>query len=310
MSEVGPGYSPVTLSGNQLIDPGVTQYTNTLGTTGDTWPVRINLNALNKGIGTTASTGAFGEVQAGDGYLGSTDAVASYNYNKALASQYGLVIFVDGNAAIWGMLPAASGVTNTGKKVTIICTGDAQIMGDVLVSNSRYTAGAITSKTIDPNPLVDNPNQDAIAVLSTGNVYVNPWYAQAPSHFVNEATGATCNNGGDMRIDSFLYTPTGVTGGANGTRTAACPGCGYQQYKAAKTNPGGEGAQNIAYFTFHGAIAVNTSGYLPGCSGYSRIYDPQMKYNVSSIIPAGTSVASWQEDIDPPLDLWKMTPAP
>jgi len=281
------GAGSVTLANDHLIDAGIN------GVQAQDYPVRINLSALNKPVTGSLNGGTIGDYDIGDGLLGKTATDATNNYETALASQYGIVIYVDGDAAIWGQLPETTNPTtnpiNKNKKVTIICTGNAQIIGDVLCSKSRYVTTTIASNNVDPNPTIDNPNQDAIAILSGGNVYVNPWRRGDDSFFVKEST-SDCD--ADMRLQAFLYAPRGVTGGNDGT-----PGSGSsrgnQSYKA-----GGE--NDIEQFTFLGAIVVETSGYLPSCNGYYRYYDPNMKYNISSIIPSGTSVTSWQEVLSPP----------
>jgi hypothetical protein len=280
------GAGTVTLTNNHLIDAGIN------GVNSDDWPVRINLSALDKPVTGSLNGGTINDYAVGDGILGTTAANAISNYHSALASQYGIIIFVNGDAAVWGKLPMdTAGSPVTQKKVTIVCTGNVQIIGDVLVSNSSYYTSAISSDDIDPNPLVDNPNNDAIAILAGGNVYVNPWWRADDSFFKNEAN-TDCN--GDMRIDSFIYAPNGVTGGNNGNPGATGPSRGNQNYKTTG------GWDNIQQFTFHGAITVETSGYLPSCNGYFRYYDPNMKYNLSSIIPSGTSITSWQEEVNPP----------
>jgi len=213
---------------------------------------------------------------------------------------------VDGNAAIWGTVPDASTpALNQNKKITIIVTGNVQVIGDILPSDSPYLSGTQNSDEIDPNPLVDNPNQDAVAILTGGNVYVNPYYRVSPAYFINDSTNCC---GGDMRVWGFLYAPNGVTGGAHGD-PGAWSARGYQRYINSYR-------RNIQQFTFHGAIVVDTSGFLPsgcyattgcggscsGCNyGYNRFYDPNLKYNLSKVIPSGTSLTSWQEMTDVPL---------
>ena len=43
-----------------------------------------------------------------------------------------------------------------------------------------------------------------------------------------------------------------------------------------------------------------------GSPGSLRVYDANLQYNLSSIIPNGTTVSSWQEDVNPPF----MRPTP
>lgn len=245
----------------------------------DKWPVRINLNALGKGRSSSCtSCTAGGYYEVGDDYL---DGQA--NYDAALQSTYGLVIFVDGDAAVWGRLPVATGAANQNKKVTIIATGHIQVIGDVLPSGSPYGPG-VDSNDINPDPLVNNPTDDAIALLAGGNIYVNPWYRADNRFLYNPDTNG--GDGGDLRLSAFLYAPNGVTGGDDGTPGATGAARGSQPYR---TND-----PDFSSFTFHGAIAVETSGWLATLS-YSRVFDPRLAYNLSMLIPSGTSVTSWQE---------------
>ncbi len=60
------------------------------------------------------------------------------NYQTALSSEYGLVIFVRGPVAVHGKLASVLGVSNTNKKVTIITTDTFDIIGDILYSGDPY----------------------------------------------------------------------------------------------------------------------------------------------------------------------------
>lgn len=297
------GVGPILLSGTQQLDDGVQ-------TDPEDYPVRINLNALNKGRNTSGNSGVFGEWLVDDGLLGATASEAVSNYDAALASTYGLIIFVDGDACVWGKIPQAStSILNQNKKVTVVATGHINVVGDVLVSKSPYHTAAATpastpinSDDISPNPTTENPTDDAIALLSAnGNLYVDPYYAANPRFMWRtasqdmETAGETCR-GGDLRLDAFIYAPFGVTGGGNGTYAATGPARGYRTYKT----PGG--SVKIGHFTFHGAISADSSGYLPNScnASYDRYFDPKLKYNLPGIIPSGTSLTSWQEELNPP----------
>ena len=263
-------------------------------------PVRINLSALNKGYSTVVSAGHITDCQMGDGYLGSSDAVAAQNYHAALASTYGLVIFVRGDAAIWGELPMdtqPSPVTH--KKVTIVATGNVQAIGDILYSQSPWVScGAACSPetSLSSNPLTNNPNQDGIAVLIGGaNFFVNPWSRDSGSYYVEGGQASGCN--ANVVMEGLFYVPNGVTGGQSGTPVSN----GQQVYAS-----GGE-TQMDTQAHYGAVVAKATLAKAPcGSPGSLRVYDANLQYNLSSIIPNGTTVSSWQEDVNPPF----MRPTP
>ena len=60
------------------------------------------------------------------------------NYQAALTSEYGLMIFVKGPVAIHGKLASVGGPDNTNKKVTVITTDTLDIIGDILYSGDSY----------------------------------------------------------------------------------------------------------------------------------------------------------------------------
>jgi hypothetical protein len=295
------GTGPTTLDSCPMMNAGIA------GFSGANQFVPVNLSALASGRGQTIANGNIQDFAGNQCYLGDTDANALANYTAALSSTYGLVIYINGNACIWGQLPTATGAANSNKEVTIIVTGtQVELMGDILYSDSPYATGVeATSNDVDPNYLVDDPHSDSIAIIApNANIYVDPFYRGSPSYFVNSSATTAC--AGDMRIDAFQYTAVGYTGGNDwgGPGLAACPGsnCGDQQYIVSNNNGCGVNGNciNIQHFTYHGAISVFGSGFLPSCSGYYRIYDPGIKYNLSPIVPSGTVFHAYQEMVNPP----------
>jgi hypothetical protein len=281
------------------------------------YPIRINLNALNKALDSAGSTGAFGAWQCGDGLLsgGSSSSDAIANYEAALTSEFGLMIYVDGDAAIWGTLPNSTDATiNKNKKVTIVVKGNAYLVGDLLPSDSPYALTVqqyddLVAPPIYPTPTADNPHDDAIAILAggTGGIIVDPWRRGDVQYFKNNSTAGT---GGEMRMTGLLYAPNGFTGGRN-----QCPPSGFyalsQRCWDTTSPPAGAGYTGFNYFAFHGAVVVKTSGNLPGYTEYKRFYDHRLKYNLSKIIPAAISVSRWQEMTSiPKLTLPTPTPTP
>jgi hypothetical protein len=87
------------------------------------------------------------------------------NYENALTSEYGLVIFVKGPVAVHGKLASLFGAANNNKKVTIISTDTLDIIGDILYSGDPYMQ-ILDSFATDANAddQVDNWNIDQPAL--------------------------------------------------------------------------------------------------------------------------------------------------
>ncbi|MFH1784326.1 MAG: hypothetical protein ABH868_05470 [bacterium] len=115
-------------------------------------------------------TGAgFNAVEIDLSFLGtgsSKDICGGYtNYNTALSSEYGLVIFVKGPVAVHGKLADVAGAANTNKKVTIISTGTVDIIGDILYSGDPYMQVLDSFNIdIDGNDKVDGWSSDVPAL--------------------------------------------------------------------------------------------------------------------------------------------------
>jgi hypothetical protein len=228
------------ISNNLTIDAGITGQSNI---------VKINLNAL--GTGTDE-----------DICLGMT------NFVNALTSQYGLLIYVVGSAGVYGRVPTVAGAANTNKRITIAATQNIEILGDVLYSGDVYnSAGDVAWDTSVPTPVAatSNPNNDAISLICTGNIYINPGRKTDTNFFINST---------EMKIDGFLYSETGMI--AQGTRS----------FKAGYSS-------TIGPVTYFGAQTKRQAG---AYSASPHIcYDPLLSTNVSKIIPVGIAINSWRE---------------
>lgn len=226
------------VASNLIIDVGVTGLTNA--------HVKINLNA-------------FGTGSSDDIFQGST------NYNNALASTYGIVIYCVDDIAVYGRLPTA--VNNTNKKVMIVSQKSIEIIGDIMCSGDIYTTGSSTYDPVIPVPVpaTSNPTNDAIALICTDNIYVNPWRKADASFF---------KNSNDMKISGFLYGYSGcLTGGGRSYKTG--------------------GSSSITQFTTFGGQTFNTGGVVPG--NFNVGYDPLLNQNISKLVPVGVGVISWME---------------
>ena len=227
-------------SSNLTIDAGITGQANV---------VKINLNALGTGTDEDVCSG-------------------SLNYQNALTSTYGLLIYVVGTAGVYGRIPTVVGLSNTNKRVTIAATQNIEILGDILYSGDNYdTAGDVAYDTGVPAPIpsTSNPNNDAIALICTGNIYINPGRKTNTSFFINST---------EMKVDGFLYSETGMI--AQGSRS----------FKAGYSS-------TIGPVTYFGSQTKRMAGAYS--SSPHICYDPVLYNNVSKIIPVCIAVNSWRE---------------
>ncbi|MFH1825648.1 MAG: hypothetical protein ABH873_10580 [Candidatus Firestonebacteria bacterium] len=226
------------VSSNLIIDVGVTGITNA--------HIKVNLNA-------------FGTGSTDDVFQGAT------NYNNALASTYGIVIYSIDDVAVYGRLPTA--VNNTNKKIMIVSQKSIELIGDIMYSGDIYTTGSATYNPSLPVPVpaTSNPTNDAIALICTDNIYVNPWRKVNTSFF---------KNSNDMKISGFLYGYSGCLCG------------GGRSYKSG-------GSSSITQFTTFGGQTFNTGGYVPG--NFNVGYDALLNLNISRLVPVGVGVISWME---------------
>ncbi|MDD5491697.1 MAG: hypothetical protein PHV60_03320 [bacterium] len=83
------------------------------------------------------------------------------NYQNALNSYYGLIIFVNGPVSVHGQIAACPGAENN-KKITIISTDSIDIIGDVLYSRDPYlqTLDSFTTNAAVNAWNVDTTNAD------------------------------------------------------------------------------------------------------------------------------------------------------
>ena len=232
-----------TVATNLLIDVGVSGYTNR---------IKINLNAF--GTGSTSVTNY-------DIFQGLS------NYTAALASTYGIIIYCTDDVAVYGQLPAVAGSTNTNKKVMIVSTKSIEVVGDVLYSGDSFTTTHDSYNPATPAPVsaTSNPNNDAIALICTDNIYVNPW---------RNANAAFFQNSNDMKIVGFLYGYSGALSG------------GGRSYQSG-------GSSSIGQFTTFGGQTFLYGGIVPG--SFNVGYDPNLNNNISRLVPVGVGVISWME---------------
>lgn len=102
------------------------------------------------------------------------------NYQNALNSYYGLVIFVKGPVSIHGKLAECAGASNN-KKVTIISTDSIDIIGDVLYSQDPYMQimdpfsvdASITAWNTDTSDASVTLARDSTAAIFAGAPYKN-----------------------------------------------------------------------------------------------------------------------------------------
>lgn len=225
---------------NLYIDVGVTGLTNSC--------VKVNLNA-------------FGTGSADDIFQGSV------NYDSALSSIYGIIIYCVDDVAVYGKLPVSASA-NTNKKVMIVSQKSIEIIGDLLYSGDNYTTGSPSYRSTAPAcpiPATSNPNNDSVCLICTDNIYVNPWRKSNVSFF---------KNSNDMKISGFLYGYSGcLTGGG-------------RSYKSG-------GSSSITQFTTFGGQTFHHGGVVPG--NFNVGYDPVLYQNVSKIVPVGVGVISWME---------------
>jgi len=219
-----------------------------VGVTGMADRVKININAFGTGSGD-------------DVFKGST------NYQAALGSTYGAIIYCTDDVAVYGRLPAVTGALNTNKKVMIVSQKSIEIIGDILYSGDIYNAGRETYDPAGPVPVpaTSNPTDDAIALICTDNIYVNPW---------RKADTAFFENSDDMKISGFLY---GYSGSLTG---------GGRSYDSG-------GSSSISQFTTFGGQTFNNGGVVPG--SFNVGYDPELCNNISKLVPVGVGVISWME---------------
>ena len=224
---------------NLKIDVGVTGYTDR---------IKININA-------------FGTGSADDIFQGSA------NYINALSSTYGIIIYCVDDVAVYGQFPVVAGAANTNKKVMIISQKSIEVVGDVLYSGDSFTTtlDSYNPATPAPVPGTSNPNNDAIALICTDNIYVNPW---------RKATASFFKNSNDMKIVGFLYAYSGAISG------------GGRSYKSG-------GSSSIGQFTTFGGQTALYGGIVPG--SFNVGYDPTLNDNISRLVPVGVGVISWME---------------
>ncbi len=224
---------------NLQINVGVNGYTNRL---------KININA-------------FGTGSSDDIFQGST------NYMAALQSTYGIIIYCTDDVAVYGQIPAVSGTANTNKKVMIVSQKSIEVIGDVLYSGDSFvtTNDSYNASTPAPIPSTSNPNNDAMALICTDNIYVNPWRNTDTAFF---------QNSNDMKISGFLYGYSGALSG--GSRSYASGG-----------------SSTIGQFTTFGGQTFRSGGIVPGT--FNVAYDPLLNNNISKIVPVGVGVVSWME---------------
>jgi hypothetical protein len=234
-----------TAATNLQIDVGVNGLTNR---------VKINLGAF--GTGSTNATNY-------DIFQGAT------NYAAALNSAYGIIIYSLDDIAVYGQLATATGLANTNKKVMIISQKSIEVIGDILYSGDTFTAtlDSYNPTTPAPVPATSNPNNDAIALICTDNIYVNPWRKA-------DTTTPFFRNSNDMKIVGFLYGYSGALSG------------GGRSYK-------GGGSSNIGQFTTFGGQTFLYGGIVPGT--FNIGYDPNLNTNISKLVPVGVGVISWME---------------
>lgn len=249
-------YSQVILQYSNLpwyrlngVNVSSTTLTIDVGVTGLTPRIKVNL-------------GAFGTGNSDDLFQGSA------NYTSALGSTYGIIIYCVDDVAVYGRLPTASS-NNTNKKVMIISQKSIEVIGDILYSGDSYTTGQpsyrISPLPALPTPSSSNPTNDAIALICTDNIYVNPWRKANTAFFANST---------DMKISGFLYGYSGALSG------------GGRSYKFG-------GSSSISEFTTFGGETFRTWGYVPGPFNVS--YDRVLYQNISKLVPVGVSTISWME---------------
>ena len=154
----------------------------------------------------------------------------------------------------------------------------------------------------DPNPC--NPNEDAITLISSGDININPWYlhermgpetAQSPNP---DSIKYFAINGDYMYVCPDLSSPPNYY---YALKTSCLlymntPGCGRswrQVYPPERKCCWSNGFQVENYLQYGGIIKRRTSY---GCTreGY-YFYDREFQHNVSKIIPVGTAILSWEE---------------
>lgn len=102
------------------------------------------------------------------------------NYQNALNSYYGLIIFVNGPVSVHGQIPNCPGFNNN-KKITIISTDSIDIIGDVLYSQDPYMQildsfaddASVSAWNIDTNNANASLARDTTAAIFTGAPYKN-----------------------------------------------------------------------------------------------------------------------------------------
>jgi len=224
---------------NLQIDVGVSGYTNRL---------KININA-------------FGTGSADDIFQGST------NYLAALQSTYGIIIYCTDDVAVYGQIPVVSGTANTNKKIMIVSQKSIEVIGDMIYSGDTFvtTNDSYNPSTPAPVPATSNPNNDAIALICTDNIYVNPWRSSDSNYFQTSS---------DMKISGFIYGYSGALSG------------GSRSYKSG-------GNSSIGQFTTFGGQTFLNGGIVPGT--FNIAYDPLLSNNISKLVPVGVGVISWME---------------
>ncbi len=228
-------------------DTSSTTLTIDVGVSGYTPRLKINLNAF----GTGSSDDLF-------------DGMA--NYVAALQSTYGIIIYCIDDAAVYGQLPVVAGTANTNKKVMIVSQKSIELIGDVLYSGDTYnTLPSYNPAVPTPIPSTSNPTNDAIALICSGSIYVNPWRLSSTAFF---------HQSDDMKIDGYLYGYSGALEGAGRTYNSG-------------------GSSSITQFTTFGGQTFNHGSTVPGT--FNVGYDPTLANNISRLVPVGVGVISWME---------------
>jgi hypothetical protein len=102
------------------------------------------------------------------------------NYQNALSSYYGLIIFVNGPVSVHGKIAECPGANNN-KKITIVSTDSIDIIGDVLYSQDPYMQildaftddASVNAWSIDTNNANAFISRDTTAAIFTGAPYKN-----------------------------------------------------------------------------------------------------------------------------------------
>lgn len=156
----------------------------------------------------------------------------------------------------------------------------------------------------DPNPC--NGMEDAIALISSGSIFVNPWYL-SNRLFPSSWPGPGQNPPLSDSIKYFAINGDYTYHYGSGSEYRAyyyamkmaglfyinTPGCGMSWRSVCPPEPWSSQFQ-IEYTLRYGGIIkrANSSGH--SNDGHT-FYDREFQYNVSPIIPVATAIHSWQK---------------